>query len=427
MRPILAIAALAALCLPAAAQDIAPSHHAHNSGHSYPLNHDSIAHKALDRNAPGELETPGYKHLGLHSKDNRFHLTIGGYAKVTAGYDFGAPLDNPNSLIVANIPMYTAPGDGAKLNLSAMQSMLYFNFVALPGARDQVGVFVGLNLLNDYAPQLQFAYMKYRGIEAGYDYSTFSDPDAGAPTIDYEGPNAFTAQQTTLLSYTHPIGAKWSVGGGVEAPAYSVTPGVESATVHQRVPDIPVFARYSWDGEGWVRLSAVVRNLMYRDLIAARNVDKVGWGLQLSGKATLFGPLTIFYQGVYGKGVASMFQDLSGEGLDMTPAPGNPGILNTVTAWGGYAGLQYDFSKSVYCSATYSHLRTYADRYAHQGEDATPWGEQYRYGQYAVANVFWNITSALQTGMEYIYARRVNYNGEQSHVNRLQAMLQLTF
>lgn len=122
-----------------------------------------------------------------------------------------------------------------------------------------------------------------------------------------------------------------------------------------------------------------------------------------------------------------MFQDLAGLGLDMTPDPEHPGHLTPVKAWGGYAGLQYDFSKSLYCSATYSHVRTYAPRYASQAEEATPWDAQYRYGQYAVCNLFWNITDALQTGVEYIYARRVDYNGAQAHDNRLQAMVQLTF
>lgn len=413
--------------IPAAAQDIAPSHHAHNAGHSGLLDHDSIANRALVRNAPGELDTPGYKHLGLHSKDNRFHLTIGGYAKVTAGYDFGSPVDNPNSLIVADIPMNPAPGDRAAFNLSAMQSMIYFNFVALPGDLNQVGVFVGLNLLANYAPQLQFAYLKYRGLEAGYDYSTFSDPDAVTPTIDYEGPNSFTAQQTSLISYSHALGHHWTVGGGVEQPAYSVTEGAEATAIRQRVPDIPLFARYSWSDDAWIRLSLVGRNLMYRDMLSSRNVDRFGWGIQLSAKTPIAGALTAYLQGVYGRGVASMFQDLSGLGLDMTPDPTASGRLTPVKAWGAYAGLQYDFSKSVYCSVTYSHVRTYAPQYADPAEGATPWGEQYRYGQYAAANIFWSITDALETGIEYIYARRKNCNGAQAHDNRLQAMVQLTF
>ncbi|MDE7159726.1 MAG: porin [Muribaculaceae bacterium] len=408
-----------------------PFHHAHSSGHSYLAPNDSLAREAYEHNAPAEFYIPGKRHLTVHSNDNRFHLTIGGYAKLTAGVDFGSPIDNSNEFIVSAIPMHLAPGNGAQFNISAMQSHLYFNFVAMPGEVNQIGVFIGANFLSNYNPSLQFAYMKFRGFEAGYDYSLFSDPGAGVPTIDYEGPNAFTALPTVVAGYSHTLGKnrRWSVGGGIEAPAYSVTPGNDAAAVTQRVPDIPVWARYSWNrGDSWVRLSAVVRNLIYHDGVSRKNVDKVGWGVQLSGKSTVAPNLTAYWQGVYGNGIASKMQDLSGLGLDMTPDSGLPGgEMNLVPAWGAYMGLQYDFSRSVYCSMTYSHIRTYADRYNHVVDGGTAWADQYRYGQYAVANVFWNITPVIQTGVEYIYGRRVNYGGDQAHDNRLQCMVQLNF
>ncbi len=407
-----------------------PIHHAHGSGHSYLAPKDSLANEALRHNAPPEFHVSGKRHMAIRSSDDKFHLTIGGYAKITAGMDFGSPIDNANEFIVAAIPMNTAPGNGAAFNLSAMQSQIYFNFVALPGDVNEVGVFIGANFLSNYVPTLQFAYLKYRGFEAGYDYSLFSDPGAGVPTIDFEGPNAFTAVTTVVAGYSRRFGKRglWEAGGGIESPAYSVTPGNGAASVSQRVPDIPVWGKYSWNGgDSWVRVSAVLRNLMYRDGVAGHNVDKVGWGIQLSGKSSVAPNLTAYWQGVYGHGIASKMQDLGGLGLDLTPVGGRPGRMEAVKAWGAYAGLQYDFSPSVYCSMTYSQIRTYAGRYSGADDGGTSWADQYRYGQYAVANVFWNITPVLQTGVEYIYGRRVNYNGAQAHDNRLQCMIQLDF
>ena len=99
-------------------------------------------------------------------------------------------------------------------------------------------------------------------------------------------------------------------------------------------------------------------------------------------------------------------------------------MLDPVKVWGAYLGLQYTFSPKVFCSATYSHVRAYAHRYA--GGD-TAWPDQYRYGQYLVGNVFYNINSLLQWGVEYLWGRRVDMSGLSRHDNRIQTMLQLSF
>ena len=45
--------------------------------------------------------------------------------------------------------------------------------------------------------------------------------------------------------------------------------------------------------------------------------------------------------------------------------------------------------------------------------------EQYRYGQYLNASLFWNITSNLQVGAEYLRGWRTDFNGSTRHANRL--------
>lgn len=379
----------------------------------------------LNNNAPAELSMPGTSRFAYRGRDDKFYLSIGGYVRTTVSYDFGNPIDNPNEFTTSAIPTVKDPGSTGLVQFSAQQSHICLNFVALPGTEDQVGAFVGANFLNNYSPELQFAYLTYRGLEAGYNYSIFSDPNAGPPTIDYEGPNAMTAIQTPLVQYSHSFGKKneWTVGGGMEMPMYSVTGNSQSSSVTQSVPDIPAFVRYSWaGGSSWVRLAGIIRNLQYRDDVLQKNYDKVGWGVQLSGSAALSPNLTAYYQGVYGRGIASHIQDLNGLGMDLLPS--RDGKMEAVEAWGAYGGLQYTFSPKVFCSATYSHVRTYADRYR---GGSTAWGDQYRYAQYAVANVFWQPTKLFQTGLEYIYGRRVNYSGAQGHDSRIQCMFQVNF
>lgn len=383
------------------------------------------AHPHFEENAPEGCKD-AVPHFAIFGKEGSFYLGIGGTVKVTAGEDWGDPLSNPNSFITSELTQ-AAPGDNTKFNLSAQQSSLFVNFVGLPDSKNKISAFVGINFLNNYVPVLQNAYVKWRGLKAGYDYTAFSDNGALPPSIDYEGPNAATSVSVPTVSYTYTFGKKkeWMVSGGIELPQYSITPGIDSKDVTQPIPDIPVSIRYGWNkGNDWVKLSGVLRNLYYRNEAADKNVDVVGYGVELSGTAQLFPRMRGFWTGVYGRGIASYIQDLSGVGLDLTPTTTK--TLGAARTWGAFGGFQYDFTKNVYASLTYSHVRNYADEWARRAS-SEPYGGMYKYAQYALANVFWKVTPIVTTGVEYIYGRRVDNNGGQTHCNRLQTMIQVSF
>lgn len=386
------------------------------------------ASKYLQENAPHSYNLPSLPRFAIFGKEGKFYLGIGGQVKATVGWDFGDVIDNPNTFTTSAIPMNPDPGNGAKFQISGQQTGMFVNFVALPGNENQIGAYLSFNLIDDnYYPNLQNAYLTWRGLKAGFGFSLFTDVAAVPPTIDYEGPNAATAIPTTILNYEHSFGKenKWKAGVGLELPQNSYTTTEFTKTVNQRVPDIPMYLQYSWDeNSGWLRFSGIIRNLIYRDLVSGKNKNKIGWGVKMSGYTPVVGGLSAYYQAVFGKGVASYIQDLNGLNLDLIPNASNEAVLDPVKVWGAYVGLQYQFSPKVMATATYSHVRTYAEKY-HSG--STPWMQQYRYGQYLVGNVFYNVNSILSTGIEYIWGRRVDMSGNQHHDNRIQAMIQVAF
>lgn len=386
----------------------------------------SWVYEILAGNAPAAFNVPGAPRFAIEGKDRKFYLGIGGQVKTTVSYDFGHPIDNGFDFTTSSIPMTQKPGNGGLVQFSAATSGLFINFVALPGTDNQLGVYLNANLTGGgYAFDLQYAYIKYRGITAGYNFSLFSDMAAAPPSIDNEGPNSFTAIPHALINYTRSFAKNWKFGVGIENPMASATTGTGTSMVSQRVPDIPAYLQYSWaGGSGWMRFSAMMRNMLYRDEIEGKNRDAVGWGVKLSGSSPLGSFITGYWQAAYGRGITSYFQDLYEGGLDMVPDAARAGRLKTVEAWGGYIGLQYKLSKNVYATTTYGHLRDYAPRY---DGGTTAWGEQYKYTQYALANVMWNINSVVSTGIEYLYGRRVNQNGASAHDNRIQAMLMVSF
>lgn len=390
------------------------------------LSPDTV-YKVLAHNASEDFQNPGVPSVALVGKEGKFILGIGGYVKGVIGWDFGHPIPSPDEFITSQIPMTPMDGDGSRFNLSAKQTHLYLNFVALPGSGNEIGAFVSANLLNDYLPTLQFAYLKYRGIQIGYDYSLFSDPSCGTQAVDYEGPCSSTSNPVTGMSYIwepDPHG-KWEVSAGIELPQTSFTT-VEGKTksVYQRMPDIPIAGKFSWNsGASWVRLSGIFRNLTYRNELQLKNYNCFGFGVQLSGAWQFLDKLVLYYQGVAGKGIGSMIQDTVGEGLDLTPS--DDGMrLSPVPLWGGFVALQYDINDNFCVSTTYSQLRTYSKKF---NGGTTSWGDMYKYAQYVSANIFYHATSFLDVGLEHIWGRRVNYDRTKAADNRLQAAVQLTF
>lgn len=393
------------------------------------LTDDEAATQALSWNAPsGCSGVPGYFVVG---KSGKFYLGVGGQVKTTIGADFGHPIDDPDEFITSAIPMGDMNGNGAKFNISARQTSFFLNMVAMPESKDKVGAYVGFNFIDpNYKPTLVYAYLRWRGLQAGYDYNLFSDPASNPGMIDYEGANSILSLGAASLRWTQKFDAagKWTGAIGLEMPRASFTDAdllghKRTSYVSQRVPDIPLAVEYSWAEGSHVRLAGVVRNLYSRNLIENKNIDRLGWGLHLSYVGEILPRLTGYASGWYGRGIASFCEDLSDGGLDLVPTADGRSV-EAIKAWGAYAALQYSFNEKWSILGCYSHVRTYADKY---DGGAVAWGDQYRYGQYVAANLCYNINDHFSTGIEYIWGRRVNNNGEKAANNRVQAAFTFNF
>lgn len=388
---------------------------------------DEAVYEAFIEKAPKRFNESAAPRFAIKGKYNRFYLGIGGAIKGVGLFDWGNPLSSSSSFAPSQIPSNTPAGDGGRLRADFSQSRIFINFVALPGTKNRLSAYIDGKF---YGPgdsfKLHHAYISYRGITVGHTTSLFDDAAAAPPTIDAQGPNAYTFAINDLINYTQPVGKRFKVGVGIELPNTSVTTGEQTRSVSQRIPDVPAYVQYNWDNEkGWLRFSALMRNIQYRDLVDARNRNSTCWAVKLSGSTPVsVSPVRLYYQAVYGHGVGRYIQDLSGLGLDLSPVAGEPGRLEAVKAWGAYAGVQYTFSPKVFASATYSHARAYADRYS---EGSTPWDEQYKYAQYVSANLFYTIVPGLQWGIEYLYGRRVDMDNTSRHDNRINTMLQFSF
>lgn len=410
---------------------------------------DTAVVRVLFENAPKYFNAPDMPRFAIIGKDRKFYLGIGGYVKGTLSYDLGNPIESPIYFETSSIPMDNRPGNGTMVQFSAATSNLFFNFVALPHSKNKIGAYVNFNFTggpNTYGFNLRSAYITYRNFIVGYNTSLFTDGAASAPTIDQQGPNGMTFVFNTVIDYQYTINKHWSFGLGLEMPAVSATYNEYNYALNQRVPDIPAYIQYRWaDGNGWARLSGLWRNMYYRNDVDNETVDRMGWAVKLSGALPFGKKLTVFYQGVYGKGIGSYIQDMQGYGLDMVPVAGRSGVgipasydgrLENVEAWGMYAGLQYQITHKLLASATYSMVNSYlpsseASAFipapANGLENAYMPGSTYKSAKYVVANMFYSITPSVTAGIEYLWGCRENADGAFKQDTRLQTAIRVNF
>ena len=358
----------------------------------------------------------------LTDQKGKFALGIGGYVRGTAEYDFGG--------IVNDVDFYPAliPGKGPNFAKNQFQMDITTStlFLKLVGRTKALGDFVVYTAGNfrggNMGFQLQNAYVSFLGFTAGYNYGNFMDLSALPPTIDFAGPNGSTFYRATQLSYLYKGLKNWQLGAGIEMPVVdgTTTPGLSIST--QRMPDFTATAQYNWNSNSHIKLAGIVRSMTYSSASHEKAYSTTGYGLQASTTFTLGKKWQAYGQLNYGKGIAQYLTDLSTLNVDIVPNPEKNDRMQALPMLGWYAGLQYNLCPSIFLSTTYSLSRLYSENGYSSSEP-----DMYRKGQYLVTNAFWNVSSNLQVGVEYLRGWRTDFNGDSRHANRLNALVQYSF
>ena len=190
----------------------------------------------------------------------------------------------------------------------------------------------------------------------------------------------------------------------------------------QRMPDFATSVQYNWNSNSHIKLGAILRSMTYSSNVHNKAYSATGYGLQASTTFNLTKKLQMYGQFNYGKGIGSFLNDMSNLNVDLVPDPENEGKMQVLPMMGWYAGLQYNITPNVFISGTYSLSRLYSENeYPRQDSGA------YRKGQYLVANAFWNVSSNLQVGVEYLRGWRSGFDFSTRHANRLNALVQYSF
>lgn len=360
----------------------------------------------------------------LYDQQRKIAFGVGGFVRVRTAYDFAGSPTNSFGFIPYSIPVPTDPLTKNNFRMDPSKSTLFFKLL---GNNSQIGKFhayvSGSFTGNNNSFILDDAYISFLGFTIGRTWSTFNDLAAVPPTVDFQGPNGAAEMRTTQISYSHNLTKKFSFAIAAELPQTTGTyDPLKTAETTQRIPDVPAYIQYNW-GKGaasHLRVAGVMRNINYRDLISNKTETATGYGVQLSSNI-LINPLVEFYgQVTYGKGIAQYINDLSGNGLSLVKDPIKEGKMNPQEALGWFAQVKFNLTQSLFTSLGYSQAKVFP-------ESGVAGNTQYRYGQYAVGNIFYNIGSDFQLGLEYLWGNRVNIGGEKASANCIQSVIQFNF
>lgn len=370
------------------------------------------------------FEDPAAPRFLFLDKKGTVAIGIGGYLKAVAEYDVDGAVAN-NDFYTNMIPVPFDPAQRQRFGATAAHSTIFLKLVTRPTRVGRVIVYIQTNFTGDnggYGLKLKQAYVSVGHVTLGKARSTFADGPAMAPTIDDQGPSGQVTAKNMMVQYATSVYSGFSAAISAELPSAGYTTGTYARSIAQRVPDFPAYVQYQWDkGDSHIRLSGILRELSYRDNVAEKNRFATGWGVQLSAVSNIVGGLQFFGHYTYGKGIGYYINDLSDMDYDLIPDPAREGRLKAPGAAGWTAGLRYNFSDNFFISSSYSRAQLYNTR----SLAGSP--ETYRYGQYIVANAFYNLWDDLRIGAEYIHGTRKNIGDESGHANRLMAMLQYSF
>lgn len=368
------------------------------------------------------FQDPDAPYFLFMSKEAGVSMGVGGGVRMRAFYDWGGAMPG-TAFSPMLIPIPENPANRKHFGTTPSGTYLFFRVMGHHRLFGHYQLYIESDFTGyegrDF--RLKKAYAMVKDFTFGYASSTFSDPAALPPVVDAAGVNNKISVTSVLARYMPTFKDRWSVGVSVETPATAIGADQKNTSaVSSWLPDFAALVQYQWAKGQHVRLSGIVRTLSYRDNLLRQNHNLAGWGLQLSSVAHPARAITTYLNMNYGKGYASMGGDLLyGGGYDLVGDPARPGTLYAPASFGWNAGVQYNFTPTIFATVSASETR-----YLPQ-HDVSP--DEYKYGMFACANVFWYITPRINVAAEIDWGYRKNFSGAHRQAHRANVMAAFSF
>ena len=276
--------------------------------------------------------------------------------------------------------------------------------------------------------RLRHAWGEFGGWGAGQTWSLFMDENTFPNTIDYWGPNGMVFYRNIQLRHTWQLGEAGSrFAVALERPGTSVDTGefrnlspafADNVQGRDQYPDLTAQYRSVHDWGHW-QVAGILRRVGFETKGTPGNDpsdDLWGGGINLS---TVFHPPffgsrdQIKLQLAYGEAIGFYMND---GGIDLAPESGNAQqveLLGFLAYWDHYWNDKWS------TSAGWSIMQM--DTTDQQLDD------EFKEGQYANLNLLYAPVDPFLTGVELVWGRREDKNGETNDDSRVQFSMKYKF
>lgn len=356
---------------------------------------------------------------------SKARMGIGGYVKLDYIQDFDGIYDR-YQVTVEDIQV---PGDGRPPqsgynNMFARESRFHIDFRGQTKLGDPFRVFVEFDFYNlDRGPfnqsaRLRHFYGVYDRLLIGRTWGTGTDLYAVPQTIDFEAGDALAGTRRAQIRWEDKLGSKMKYAVGIEMFEFQgIDPLDQEGQPSTALPLLAGRITRPTKKGGRFMLSGSVFQLRWDPDDSNTNQTALGWGVSFSGRE-YFGSKKhyFFWQGSYGDGWGSNILTFLSDG-SATISP--DGVLETMKALSYGGGFTYNISPVLATSVS----TFWAEIDPTQYRESTNMSK----GGTVHANLIWSPVKRINTGIEYIYGKRTNVDGDDGEASRLQLMVKYIF
>lgn len=243
---------------------------------------------------------------------------------------------------------------------------------------------------------------------AGQAWATMVDLKAFPETLDMAGPAGLFKERQPLLRVTKSLADALSAEVALETPENVDYLDADKLT---RWPDLAITGTWHADGKylKHLRLAGLARDLRAEGTDGSTD-SAFGWAIGGSGKLVLpfLGAKDNFKFGVqYGDGYGAQVRG----GPDDAAFNIGSSELKTIGVFSTYGGLQHWWLDSLRSNLVYGYVNADNPGFV-DGDELDNTG-------YAAVDLIWNPYKTVNFGVEYLWGRRENKDGEAGSDNRL--------
>ena len=283
--------------------------------------------------------------------------------------------------------------------------------------------------------RVRHMYAKWGPFLAGQTNTLFMDGDIFPNVLDYWGPAGMVFVRTPQIRWTFLDRDGWTAAVALEHPSDDIDPGnirlidenvAANIQSNEELPDLTAAVRYggSW---GHVRLAGMLRRIGYDTRGTDGNEpdgQETGWGVNAT-TAFKLGFATPRLGVVYGRGIATYMND---GGMDLAPSVSTifepPSVIlvpeaEAVKLLGVSAYVDLQWTKKLSSALGYSFTKVDNTNF----QEATAFHK----GEYASANLLYTPADNVLAGLEFLWGRRTDNDGDQGSDTRLQASFKWSF